>query len=74
MFIPDLGSNSCSIKRGKNFWGPTLFCGHKYHKIVNNFIFEQVKMIGIRDPEKPIPDPGSRVKKASDPGSGSVIL
>jgi hypothetical protein len=27
---------------------------------------------GIRDPEKPIPDPGSGVKKAPDPGSGSA--
>jgi hypothetical protein len=34
---------------------------------------------GIRNPrsvvqEKSIPDPGSRVKKATDPGSGSVTL
>ncbi len=28
----------------------------------------------IRDPEKPIPDPGSRVKKAPDPGSGAATL
>jgi hypothetical protein len=27
---------------------------------------------GIRDPENTIPDPGSRVKKAPDPGSGSA--
>jgi hypothetical protein len=27
---------------------------------------------GIRDPEKPIPDPGG--KKAPDPGSGSATL
>jgi hypothetical protein len=43
--IPDPGSNN-SIKRGgDNFFGPTIFCSHKYHKIVNNFIFEQVKTI-----------------------------
>jgi hypothetical protein len=28
----------------------------------------------IRDPEKPIPDPGSRGQKAPDPGSGSATL
>jgi hypothetical protein len=28
----------------------------------------------IRDPEKPIPDPGSRGQKAPDPGSGSPTL
>ncbi len=30
-------------KRGKHFCCPTIFCSHTYHKIVNNFIFEQVK-------------------------------
>jgi hypothetical protein len=31
--------------------------------------------VQIRDPEKPIPDPGSRgVKKAPNPGSGSATL
>jgi hypothetical protein len=28
----------------------------------------------IRDPEKPIPDPGSRGQKAPDPGSGPATL
>jgi hypothetical protein len=28
----------------------------------------------IWDPEKPIPDPGSMLKKARDPGSGSAAL
>jgi hypothetical protein len=36
-------------------------------------------MFGIRDPEyeiweKPIPDPGSSIKKAPDSGSGSATL
>ncbi len=30
--------------------------------------------LGIRDPQKPVPDPGPGVKKASDPGSGSATL
>jgi hypothetical protein len=30
-------------KRGKFYFCPTIFCSHKYHEIVNNFIFEQVK-------------------------------
>ncbi len=92
MFIPDLdsGSNNCTKRRGEKSFCPTIFCSHKYHKIVNNFIFEQVKNIfcqntkktfviklsnngfGIRDPEKPFP--GSSVKKAPDPGSGSATL
>jgi hypothetical protein len=28
----------------------------------------------IREPEKTIPDPGPRVQKAPDPGSGSATL
>ncbi len=32
-------------RRGKNYFYPTIFCSHKYHKIVNNFIFEQAKKI-----------------------------
>jgi hypothetical protein len=43
--IPDLGSNN-RTKRGENFFFfPTISCCHKYHKIINNFIFEQVKNI-----------------------------
>jgi hypothetical protein len=49
-YIPDpdfihLGSDN-STKRGeeKKFC-PTIFCSHKYHKIVNNFIFEQERKI-----------------------------
>ncbi len=30
-------------RRGKIFVCPTIFCNHKYKKILNNFIFEQVK-------------------------------
>ncbi len=42
---PDPGSNN-STKRGEGkCCCPTIFCSHKYHKIVNNFIFEQVKII-----------------------------
>jgi hypothetical protein len=29
-------------RRGKILFCPTIFCSHTYHKIVNNFIFEQV--------------------------------
>ena len=38
------GSNK-STKRGGKFYCPTIFCYHKYHKIVNNLIFEQTKKI-----------------------------
>jgi hypothetical protein len=30
-------------RRGNKFFCPTIFCCHSYHKIVDNFIFEQVK-------------------------------
>ncbi len=39
--IPDFGS--LIQQRKKNF--TTIFCSQKYHKIVRNFIFEQVKKI-----------------------------
>jgi hypothetical protein len=62
-------------KRGKYFC-PTIFCSHKYHEIVNNFIFEQVKKFffaknGIRDPrsgiwKKPVSDPGSKRHRIPD--------
>ncbi len=44
--VADPGSNN-STKRGRRgkIFCPTIFCSHKYHKIVNNFIFEQVKKI-----------------------------
>jgi hypothetical protein len=55
MFVPDPGSDfypsgsqiqqQHQKRRWKTFWGPTIFCSNKYHKIVNNFIFEQVKKI-----------------------------
>jgi hypothetical protein len=47
-WIPDLGSRiqqQHQKRRGEIFLGPLIFCNHKYHKIVNNFIFEQVKKI-----------------------------
>ncbi len=53
MFIPDPdlsildpGSNNSRVpieEEGKMIFGPTIFCSHKYQKIVNDFIFEQVK-------------------------------
>ncbi len=56
MLIPDLifihpGSRIQQLhqkRREKNFFCPTIFCSHQYHKIVNNFIFEQVKKILAR--------------------------
>jgi hypothetical protein len=30
---------------------PTIFCSHKYHKTVNNFIFEQVEKISCQNPK-----------------------
>jgi hypothetical protein len=91
------GSNNSTKRRGGNFFCPSIFCSLKYHKIVNNFIFEQVKKIlltqtliiivlfnqksviklskiWVWDPGSGknllrIPDHGSRVKKAPDPGS-----
>jgi hypothetical protein len=43
--IPDLGSRTQQQhqKRGKNLSCLTIFCSHKYHKIENKIIFEQVK-------------------------------
>ncbi len=101
MFIQDPGSWFLSIpdpgsriqqqhqkRRGKTFFlCRTMFCSHKYHKIVNSFIFEQVKVFFL--PKHYVLftqkcfikltkiwgwDPGSRVKKSPDPGSGSATL
>ncbi len=41
--IPDPGSNKSNKRGGGKICCPTLFCSHKYHKIANYFIFEQVK-------------------------------
>jgi hypothetical protein len=30
-------------RRGETFFCPTFFCTQKYHKFVNNFIFEEAK-------------------------------
>ncbi len=51
--ISDPGSNN-STKRGGKFFGPTIFCSHKYPGSK------------IQDPEKNLPDSGSRIKKAPD--------
>jgi hypothetical protein len=37
--IPD--PTTAPREEGENFLCPSIFCSHKYHKIVNNFIFEQ---------------------------------
>ncbi len=48
--IPDLGSyNSSQRGEGKNFCCPTIYWSHKYHKIVNNCIFEQVNTIFLAE-------------------------
>ncbi len=86
--IPDLGSRIPDPKTGTKEKGEKnllsyLFCIHKYKKklkllyfwigaeknlgqFINNYRF------GIR--KKPIPDPGSVVKKALDAGSRSTTL
>jgi hypothetical protein len=74
--------------RGK-FFCPTIFCCHKYHKIVNNFIFEQVKIIFLAQILRIIVlltqqfviklskiwvwDLRSGIRKKSIPGTGSWI-
>jgi hypothetical protein len=37
--------NSSKRGGGKFFFCPAIFCSHKYKKMFNNFIFEQVKKI-----------------------------
>jgi hypothetical protein len=39
--IPD--PKTATKEEGKNIFCPTFFCCHKYHKMKNYFIFEQVK-------------------------------
>jgi hypothetical protein len=43
LFIPDLGSriHKTAPKEEKNFWGPSIFCSHKHHKIIKivNYLF-----------------------------------
>jgi hypothetical protein len=85
-WISDPGSNN-STKRGRGkICCPTIFCSHKHHKIVNNFIFEQGKVIfGAKTPEiivfftqkfdnklSKIWVWGTRVKNARDPGSTTL--
>jgi hypothetical protein len=41
--IPDPGSRILDLTTAPKEEGEKIFCSHKYHKIVNNFIFEQVK-------------------------------
>jgi|LakMenE18May11ns_1017448.scaffolds.fasta_scaffold8311149_1 hypothetical protein len=47
MFIPDLDfyqpripDSTTASKEEETFFYPTIFCSHKYQKIVNDFIFE----------------------------------
>jgi hypothetical protein len=79
--IPDLGSR-IQQQHQKILLCPTIFCNHKCHKIINNFIFAQVKTINYstllftqnfsQSYQKygfGIQDPRSRIKKAPDSGS-----
>ncbi len=79
--IPDLGSKNRNKREGWKKICYTFFCSHKFHKIVNYFIFEMLKKklsqssqkygFGIR--KKPILDPGPGVKKAPDHGSATLL-
>ncbi len=83
--IPDPGSGK-STKGGENFFRcPTIFCSYKYHKIANNFIFEQVTKIILAKAQRIVVlftqkfviklskiwvwDPGSRIRKKLISGS-----
>ncbi len=75
MFIPDPDFYPPRIqqqhqnKEGeKQIFCPTIFCSHKCHISINNMGLGSE----IRDPKKTYP--GSRVKKAPDPGSWTLIL
>ncbi len=67
--IPDLGSRipdptTETKEEGKKFVALLFFGSHKYYKIKNNLILNRYReKIEIRDPQKPIPDPGSRSQK-----------
>jgi hypothetical protein len=45
IFIYPRSNKSTKREEEKKFFCPTIFCRHKHHKIVNNFIFEHVKKI-----------------------------
>jgi hypothetical protein len=86
--IPDLGSRIPDPKtvttkgRGEKNMLSSLFCSHKFHKIVNHFMFEMLKKKILANLKKMslssqkyrfgIPDP--EVKKAPDSGFGSATL
>jgi hypothetical protein len=77
-------------RRGKKFVVLLFCCSHKYHKIVNNFIFLKRKeiffsintiyyntfcpKICIKLLKIWVGDPRSGIRKASDPGSASATL
>ncbi len=89
--IPDLGSG---IQKQEQKWGVkkicchTFFCSHKFHKIVNYFIFEMPKKkiwanfqriielftqkIVLNLSKKWVWDPGSGKKPITDPGSATL--
>ncbi len=66
-----------SQKKNKIFEVGPIF-KELYNFLPKKLALSSKKYIGlgseIRDPEKPIPDPGYGVKKAPDPGSGSETL
>ncbi len=62
--IPDL-----TTAPGKIFC-PTIFCSHKYHKIVNNLIFEQIKKIFVA---KTLANPGSKSHRIPDPRPATLL-
>ncbi len=92
MFIPDPDFYPSRIqqqeqKKSGKFFCPTIFCSHKYHKSVNNFIFEQVKQSFFYSYTVPFPqkfviklskiwigDPGSRIQGLKGTGSGFATL
>jgi hypothetical protein len=43
--LPDPGSNKSTKRGGGKFFFPSIFRSHRYHKILDNFVFEQVKKI-----------------------------
>jgi hypothetical protein len=74
LFIPD--PTTAPKKEGEIYFVcPTIFCSHKYHKIVNNFTFdEQVKKIFFAKTIRIKVTFYPRVKKAPDPGSATQVL
>jgi hypothetical protein len=54
-----------------------LFTQKNYHQVLKNMgLGSGIRDPGyeVRDPKKPIPDPGPGVKKAPDPGSATLQI